>query len=635
MTFYVADEFGREVSRKVFIYVFPDAPTIALAPGETTPVTKETWKSLSFRYVVTGHDSLDIIPEVGTVDGSFVTAPHTGTLTWRVLPGQLVGDTIEVTVHDRYDQQATLSVPVTTVPTSPPAWWVTRGVLTGGDADDYAAATQGQLKAIATKAYAEMLAADSSLPTLNPEGVALAAYINGFSTTEGNYNPLLQGQLKHGAELFYEVIAKKTGKTIGLPWTEEDADDDRHYAPANLGHVKALFSFPLPLSTIFNDPPLVTLNTPIHGQTATAPATFELAATASDPDGSIASVTFYNGTTVLYTDTESPYAYSWTGVATGTYNITAKATDNRGAQTTTSVATVSAVPWVDPSPVVTITSPTANQSFGNPANITINATATDNGTISQVSFYAGSIWLGNDSTPPYSITWSNVIAPGTHQLRVTAYDNLGQGGHTTVNITVGPVIPNTTNLTLRNGQNGYNGMTDTYIRNDRQGADLSDKTPLIVDRGYPDASVLLWWDLTGVPANANITGVKLVFRVWEKSPKDYEIYAMRRYWSSAGACWKEYNYNKKWTMPGVKDTVTDREDTVLGTLYVPEETESYVTVTLNQDGVNKVKEWIADPTKNHGFIIQDYSGTNDKPLQIGSSDLSTVSLRPALQIFYE
>lgn len=38
-------------------------------------------------------------------------------------------------------------------------------------------------------------------------------------------------------------------------------------------------------------------------------------ANATDPDGTIASVQFRNGSTVLNTDTSSPYSYSRTSVA--------------------------------------------------------------------------------------------------------------------------------------------------------------------------------------------------------------------------------------------------------------------------------------------------------------------------------
>ena len=56
-----------------------------------------------------------------------------------------------------------------------------------------------------------------------------------------------------------------------------------------------------------NTSPSVTLTTPVTGSTYTAPATMNLAATATDPDGTIAAVRFYSGMTLLNLDTVSPY----------------------------------------------------------------------------------------------------------------------------------------------------------------------------------------------------------------------------------------------------------------------------------------------------------------------------------------
>ncbi|NUR72427.1 MAG: cellulase family glycosylhydrolase [Hamadaea sp.] len=84
-----------------------------------------------------------------------------------------------------------------------------------------------------------------------------------------------------------------------------------------------------------NQSPTVSLTSPTAGQTFTAPATVNFAATASDADGSVARVDFLNGSTVVGSDTTSPYAYTWTGVAAGTYSVSARAVDNLGATKTT------------------------------------------------------------------------------------------------------------------------------------------------------------------------------------------------------------------------------------------------------------------------------------------------------------
>ena len=111
-------------------------------------------------------------------------------------------------------------------------------------------------------------------------------------------------------------------------------------------------------------PPTVSLTSPAPGSTYTAPATVALAATASDADGTIARVDFFANSTLLSSDTTSPYSFSWTNVAAGPYSLTAVATDNAGLQTTSSAVaiTVSAAPGGGGG---SLPSPWLNQDLGN------------------------------------------------------------------------------------------------------------------------------------------------------------------------------------------------------------------------------------------------------------------------------
>ena len=84
-------------------------------------------------------------------------------------------------------------------------------------------------------------------------------------------------------------------------------------------------------STPSNTPPTVSLTSPASGATFTAPATINLAATASDADGTVAKVEFYSGTTLLGTDTSAPYTFTWKDVPAGSYTLRAVATDNGSA----------------------------------------------------------------------------------------------------------------------------------------------------------------------------------------------------------------------------------------------------------------------------------------------------------------
>jgi hypothetical protein len=78
-------------------------------------------------------------------------------------------------------------------------------------------------------------------------------------------------------------------------------------------------------------PSSVTLTAPTNGATYTAPATIDLAANATAGTGrTISKVEFYQGATLLGTDATSPYSYSWTGAAAGSYVLTAKVYDDQG-----------------------------------------------------------------------------------------------------------------------------------------------------------------------------------------------------------------------------------------------------------------------------------------------------------------
>jgi aryl-phospho-beta-D-glucosidase BglC (GH1 family) len=192
-----------------------------------------------------------------------------------------------------------------------------------------------------------------------------------------------------------------------------------------------------------NIPPTVSISEPLNNASFTAPASVTINATAADANGTVSTVQFFNGTTLLGSDATSPYSFVWTAVAAGTYSITAMATDNAGAITTSTAVgiTVTAVTTNTP-PTVSISAPLNNVSFAAPASVSINATAADaNGTVSAVQFFNGTTLLGSDATSPYSFTWINVAA-GTYSITAKATDNAGAiTTSTAVSITVTAVTP--------------------------------------------------------------------------------------------------------------------------------------------------------------------------------------------------
>jgi hypothetical protein len=96
----------------------------------------------------------------------------------------------------------------------------------------------------------------------------------------------------------------------------------------------------LRIRSVTNTLPTVSITSPAGGSSFTAPASVTINATASDADGAISKVEFFNGSTKLGEDVTSPYAYTWPVTSGGTYAIRAVATDDRGAQATAQINVV-------------------------------------------------------------------------------------------------------------------------------------------------------------------------------------------------------------------------------------------------------------------------------------------------------
>ena len=226
-----------------------------------------------------------------------------------------------------------------------------------------------------------------------------------------------------------------------------------------------------------NEPPTVTLIAPASSTTYTAPATVTFQATAGDTDGTVSRVDFYAGAQQVGSDATSPYSATWNNVPFGTYDLTAVATDDAGATTTSSTARVTVKAATNQAPSVSITSPASGASYTAPATVTINASASDgDGTVSRVEFYRGLTLIASDTTAPYSATWSNAPA-GTYALTAKAFDNGGAStSSATVNVTVSSAVVLPTKVAFTPSSDHATGVT-SYAVSLRRAGDPVTATP--------------------------------------------------------------------------------------------------------------------------------------------------------------
>lgn len=230
-----------------------------------------------------------------------------------------------------------------------------------------------------------------------------------FGTTSNP--PLLEADKKLGPSQ-YSTDYKSYALPSLLPGT-------RYYwkiVSKTMAHVSAagpVWSFTTAGTAPNNVPPSVTLTAPANGASYTAPATITLSATASDSDGTISRVDFYSGSTLLGSDTSSPYSFSWTNVPAGSYSLTAVATDSGNA--TASSAAVS----------VTVTSGTSSLPSGW-SHADVGATgAAGNATYSNGTYtVAGAgadVWGTADA---FHYAYSTLSGDGSIVARVASIQNV-------------------------------------------------------------------------------------------------------------------------------------------------------------------------------------------------------------------
>jgi len=86
-----------------------------------------------------------------------------------------------------------------------------------------------------------------------------------------------------------------------------------------------------------NQPPVVSISSPVKGSSYTSPATVVIDVEAFDHDGSIHSVALYNGSVKLGERTAAPYSFSLKDLEEGEYSLHATATDNLNSTSTSTV----------------------------------------------------------------------------------------------------------------------------------------------------------------------------------------------------------------------------------------------------------------------------------------------------------
>jgi gliding motility-associated-like protein len=192
-----------------------------------------------------------------------------------------------------------------------------------------------------------------------------------------------------------------------------------------------------------NQLPTVSLTAPVEGTSFASGGTLNLTATANDLDGQVVKVEFFQGNVKLGESTTAPYSFAWVNPPAGNYQISARATDDKGGTKVSSLVSITVTGAVALTYTVTFTVKDAANALVSGASVTFkgqtvvsnasgvaifsNIAAGTNllyettktgynnasGTVNVAANVAHNILLTAVGTPTYTVTFTVKVAGGT------------------------------------------------------------------------------------------------------------------------------------------------------------------------------------------------------------------------------
>ncbi len=235
-------------------------------------------------------------------------------------------------------------------------------------------------------------------------------------------NRVLLGQFTTDGDFHFELNIQ-----IGTP-----SGGTEKYVASNPIASNGEITIPSLTQTLLANPPanvapVVNITAPAATITVPYTTVVPLRATATDADGTVAQVQFFDGATSLGIDFTAPYQAAFTAPSVdGSHPITAVATDNEGLATTSAVRTINVG---NSPPTASITAPAAGTVYIVGDVVTINATSNDtDGQVNSLQIKVDGVAVGAPANGllaslTASAAYTSVL--GVHTLTATATDNNG------------------------------------------------------------------------------------------------------------------------------------------------------------------------------------------------------------------
>lgn len=443
---------------------------------------------------------------------------------------------------------------------------------------------------------------------------------------------------RNGVRLGEDTTAPYTFAVSGLA-----AGSHRFEARAVPASGDVVFSAPVNVVVDAAPPPVnvtVALTAPANGAVFTAPASIALAATAA-PTASVARVEFWANGARIGEDTTSPYTFTHSGVVAGSQRYEARAVAANGTVVTSTAVTVQVNGAPPPAASISLGSPGAGSSYVLGSAVPLAATVSGSVVVNSVDFLSGSTVVLTRTQSPYSGNWTP-SAVGGYSLRARA--TLADGRiieSAAAAITVSAAPPAGNVVQLRQGLNGYLGVTDLSVSNQyvqynggrgTVGNDAQAGVYRISGNGaYEVRSFLRFSGLDSLRGRRLIKAELSLYFAWGTSGYTLsgQLLAVPFNAASTSFGWGKRNDTTAWAAPGSggADWLAGKGFTVSG--FAPQNADRR-TVQLD---TATVQGWIDQPESNHGLVL--LPNASDKVSWLRASEDGTLGWRPMLELTFE
>jgi len=280
-------------------------------------------------------------------------------------------------------------------------------------------------------------------------------------------------------------------------------------------------------------------------------------------------------------------------------------------------------------PSVTLLTPANGATTSLGGSFSLTASASDNGTVTKVDYYAGALKIGQATASPYSLVWTPG-ATGSYVLTAVATDNAGLTA-TSNAATVSVTAATGTTIVLQRGLNGYAGVSDTFLDKNLKTTVRGAVTPLYLDSvSYTPLIRFGVFQSEGGPIPDGSTIQSASLQLYKQSYDDtIRLNPLLKPWVESEATWLLSQTGVPWTTAGAAGAGSDYGNSADAVVSVP-----FNPGWVAFDVTARVQQWSSNSSTNFGWRLgSTVSPVNAKTLN--SSEYTTdATLRPKLTVVY-